>query len=235
VRPTCGFDRPKPLDPAVDRFKARSEEEQDDFRSLLASFVRLYAFLAKVVPFADPDLEKHYAFCRMLRTKLPRRGTGEPPVDLGDDVALEYYRLRIKEEGDIALNPGEGAALKGPTETGTAGPTPAEQEALSALIKVLNDRFGTDFTESERLFLHKELAKAVEDGVLGQLFRLLSGNTPADRNTLTGVSDFQVAISWERSQIRCVHAVTGPLWHRPPPMPSTSCRPTISPPVSKRP
>lgn len=34
------------LDPAVDRFKARDEETQDEFQVALGAYVRLYAFLS---------------------------------------------------------------------------------------------------------------------------------------------------------------------------------------------
>jgi type I restriction enzyme, R subunit len=43
------------------------EGEQRDFRGHLTDYVRLYAFLAQVLTFADADLEKLYVFARYLR------------------------------------------------------------------------------------------------------------------------------------------------------------------------
>ena len=57
--------------PVVERFQALSEEEQHDFRGQLTDYVRLYAFLAQVLTFADADLEKLYVFARHLRRLLP--------------------------------------------------------------------------------------------------------------------------------------------------------------------
>ena len=64
------------LAPLVERFTAMSEPERDDFRGQLTDYVRLYAFLAQVLTFADADLEKLYVFARYLRRLLPGRPSG---------------------------------------------------------------------------------------------------------------------------------------------------------------
>jgi type I restriction enzyme R subunit len=155
------------LDPAVDRFKGRTDEEQETFRSLSASYVRLYAFLGQIIPFADPDLEKLYAFLRMLKTKLPKRGEQTALVDINENVSLEYYRLDKIAEGRLKLVAGEAAALYGPTDVGT-GKVEGEKVELSKLIDVLNDRFGTDFSDSDQLFIEQIKLDAQESEELQQ-------------------------------------------------------------------
>ena len=59
------------LAPVVQRFGALPQAEQHDFRGQLTDYVRLYAFLAQVLTFADADLEKLYVFARHLRRLLP--------------------------------------------------------------------------------------------------------------------------------------------------------------------
>ena len=54
------------IDPAVGRFKAEPEERRVDFRHRLGTYLRLYAFVSQLVNYADPDLEKLYAFGRLL-------------------------------------------------------------------------------------------------------------------------------------------------------------------------
>ena len=138
------------LDPAVDRFKAiEDEDEREEFRGQLQAFCNLYGFLAQVVPFSDADLEKRYVFGKMLLRKLPAKGSG-PKVDLGDDVALQYYRLDMVEEGDLLLAAEGDQPIWGPGETGTGKPT-AETEKLSTLIDVLNQRFQTEFDQARDL------------------------------------------------------------------------------------
>ncbi|MGH7803431.1 MAG: type I restriction endonuclease subunit R, partial [Candidatus Binatia bacterium] len=73
------------LAPIVDRFRALGEAEQQDFRGELGDYVRLYAFLAQILTFADPDLEKLYAFARHLRRLLP-----SDPAELPREVQQNH-------------------------------------------------------------------------------------------------------------------------------------------------
>ena len=63
------------LDPAVERFKALTEEQQDEFRAALQRFVHVYAFLSQIVSFADTELERDYLYARALATLCPARPT----------------------------------------------------------------------------------------------------------------------------------------------------------------
>jgi type I restriction enzyme R subunit len=61
--------------------------------------------------------------------------------------------------GEINLHDGDPATVKSPTETGSR--KAKEDEApLSKIIQVLNDRFGTDFTEADRYFFEQIREKA---------------------------------------------------------------------------
>ena len=149
------------LAPGVDRFKALEEDEQEDFRGALKAFVNLYGFLAQVMPFQDPDLERRYTFGRFLQMKLPARSVDGPLV-LDDEVQLKYYRLQQISQGDIILKVADGGALKGPTDVGTRAATD-EKAHLSEIIDVLNDRFGTEFKPADQLFFDSIVAEAKED------------------------------------------------------------------------
>jgi type I restriction enzyme, R subunit len=148
------------LNPAVDRFKALDGEAQETFRSALVAFVNLYAFLSEVMPFQDVDLEKLYTFGRFLRLRLPTDRADVLVLD--DDVALRYYRLQKISEGRIALTSGEGGTIKGPTEVGTKKGEKTEV-ALSQIIDILNERFGTSFTPADQLFFDQVKAQAKAD------------------------------------------------------------------------
>ena len=145
------------LDPAVDRFKALGDtdeqrvELQEAFRGRLVAYKNLYAFLAQIVPFQDPNLEKLYAFGRMLLRKLPRPETGGP-LDLDDDVILASLKLKKEAEGDLDLKKGEGGELTGPGSTGTGAGKPPK-ELLSTIIDALNQRFGLDLPDHINEFL----------------------------------------------------------------------------------
>jgi len=154
------------IDVAVERFKLiEKEEHKEDFSNTLGVFVRLYAFLAQIMPFQDIELEKFYAYGRFLLKKLPRRELGGR-YHLGDEVALEYYRLQKMAEGGIELQKDSGATVKPVSEAGTKKEK-EEYARLSEIIKLLNDRFGTDFSEADKLFFDQIEEEMVLDNKLG--------------------------------------------------------------------
>jgi type I restriction enzyme, R subunit len=151
------------LDQAVERFKARNKEEREELKTLLVNFRNMYGFLSQVIPYQDSDLEQLYTYLRFLLTKLPNREAG-PGYHLEDEVELQYYRLQKISEGQIDLNTGDGKPLKGPSDVGT-GLEDAKIK-LSELIDILNERFGTDFTQADQLFFDQIQEEAVESEAL---------------------------------------------------------------------
>jgi type I restriction enzyme R subunit len=157
------------LDPAVSRFTARQQEDEAEaelWRGKVQAYRNLYGFLSQVIPYQDSDLERLYIFLRHLAAKLPRRHSG-PAYQFDDDVRLEYYRLQKISEGSISLRDGVAYRLDGPSEVGT-GVVREEEVALSQLIHVVNDRFGTDFNQSDQLFFDQMVEAAVRDEMLKQ-------------------------------------------------------------------
>lgn len=155
------------LDPAVDRFTALQEEDEGPaelWRGKLNAFRNLYAFLSQVIPYQDSDLERLYTFLRFLSSKLPKRTTGQR-YSFDDEVRLEYYRLQKISEGSISLSNGKAEPLDGPREVGS-GASHDEDVPLSNLIEVINERFGTDFTDADQLFFDQIIEAAIEDGSL---------------------------------------------------------------------
>ena len=152
-------------DPAVDRFKGIAEEEkQDEFKKGLRTWTNLYAFLSQIMPFIDSEFEKFYAYAKLLQTRLPKRELSES-LHLDDEVALEYYRLQKIKEGSIELQKGEEGELSGTTEAGLKR-AKDEEALLSEIINVLNDRFGTEFEEADKLFFDQIEAELMDDETL---------------------------------------------------------------------
>jgi len=152
-------------DPAVDRYKGIEEEDkQDEFKKGLRTWTNLYAFLSQIMPFSDAELEKFYAYAKLLQTRLPKRELSEA-LHLDDEVALEYYRLQKIKEGAIELEKGEEGELSGTSEAGLKR-AKEEEALLSQIINVLNDRFGTEFEEADKLFFDQIEAELMEDETL---------------------------------------------------------------------
>ena len=157
------------LDPAVDRFKALQESNDDEaelWRGKLQAFRNLYAFLSQIIPYQDSDLERLYTYLRHLSAKLPRRRTG-PAYEFDDEVRLEYYRLQKISEGSISLKEGTARPLDGPNEVGS-GALHEQPVALSRLIDLVNERFGTNFNQADQLFFDQIVEAAAKDSVLQQ-------------------------------------------------------------------
>ncbi len=150
------------IDPAVDRYKAiETEDEKDEFKKSLRTWTNLYAFLAQIMPFQEPEFEKFYAYAKLLQTKLPKRELAES-LQLADEIAMEYYRLQKVNEGAIELKKGEDGELDGLTEAGIKR-AKEEKALLSEIIEVLNDRFGTEFEDADKLFFDQIEAELIDD------------------------------------------------------------------------
>ena len=139
------------LAPAVERFRALSEEEQHDFRGQITDYVRLYAFLAQVLTFADADLEKLYVFARHLRRLLPA-DRAELPREVQQNIDMESYRIQQTGNGKIALERKPGILDPAGT-TGGHGTAPEELETLSRITAELNERFGLKLGPEHRVTL----------------------------------------------------------------------------------
>lgn len=152
------------LAPVVERFKEAPEDEQLDFREHLNDYVRLYAFLSQVITFQDTDLEKLYVFGRFLLRKLPVQ-RDKLPVEIQQNIDMESYRIQKTSSGKIKLQSGPGELQpRGPK--GQVSPSAEEMEELSKIIQELNKRFGTDFTEEDKVFIELLEARLAEDTAL---------------------------------------------------------------------
>ena len=169
------------LDPAVDRFTAlvlTDPEAAELWRGQLNAFRNLYAFLSQVIPYQDSDLEKLYTYFRLLSPKLPTRDAG-PAYHFDDEVRLAYYRLQKISEGSISLRDGKPEPLDGPRAVGS-GVARDEEVPLSRLIDVMNERFGTDFTEADQLFFDQIIEAALGESALQEA----ANTNPEDKFSL---------------------------------------------------
>jgi type I restriction enzyme R subunit len=151
----------KHIHPAVDRYKLLEEENAQLFRDKLTAFINAYAFLSQIIPYSDSEMEMLYSFSRFLLPHLPRE-RDIVIVKPEDDVSLQYYRIERVTSGSIVLDDGQSYGVKGLTEAGT-GKATDEKKPLSEIIEVLNSKFGTDFSEEDRLFFEQIKEKAVKD------------------------------------------------------------------------
>lgn len=160
----------KNIDPAVTRWRDKQEDERAAFKAQVSAFVRLYSFLSQVMPFNDSELEKLYAYCRLLITKLID-DAATARLQLSDEIALEYYRLQKISEGTVTLQVNEESGLRVPADVGTGAVPTGEQEPLSNIIKYLNDQFSTNFTQADQLYFEQIEEALVSDDKLASQAR----------------------------------------------------------------
>ena len=148
------------MQPAGDRFRGLTEQDQDAFRDALGRFVRVYGFLSLIVPFRNPELERDYRFCRALALLIRDRDAAQS-INLGTEVELTHLRHDPTFEGSIEL---PGARGEVATIFSGAGPlTDPESEPLSEIIARINERFGTDWTEQDQLVFRAAAQDLVTD------------------------------------------------------------------------
>jgi type I restriction enzyme R subunit len=122
--------------------------------------------LSHIISFADADLEKLYAFSRLLRRYLPKERE-ELPVEIQENIDIDSYRIKHQWKGNISLERGNGKVEpQGVKGEHIAGPEIIEP--LSQIIRELNERFG-------RVFIETLEARLAEDQSLTASVRV---NTP---------------------------------------------------------
>ncbi len=155
----------KELQPAVGRYRQLAAEDRDEFRDRLGAFVRLYSFISQIIGYADSDLERLAAFGHALLPCL--RDDNDGQIHPEDGVELEFYRLQRVGSGAVDLEDDDTATVKAPTEVGT-GRGDEDQAPLSEIIASLNERFGTAFNDTDRLFLEQIQHDGTKDPDISQ-------------------------------------------------------------------
>ncbi|MEO6233423.1 MAG: type I restriction endonuclease [Ferruginibacter sp.] len=138
------------LDAAAETFRTiLTEEQQDDFRAKCKTYVRLYVFLAQIVPFVNPYLERLYLFLNHLQNKLGRQREEDLAQGILDNIDMENLRYQLEGTANIILQQGD-ELQPIPTDMRGSVAEP-EMEYLSNIVKAFNDRFGTAFTNEDKV------------------------------------------------------------------------------------
>lgn len=165
------------LDYVVEDWRKLNEDEREDFRHQIQSFIRLYGYISQIITFRDMNLEKLYIFLRFLNKKLPKRER-DKLVDIFSYVDLEYFRIEKKFTTNIELDNGDGEVPPISTEPGD--PSIEEPiDLLSHIIQVLNENYGSDLSDDDKVNLEKIQKKLVEDEELRKVY--VGDNTESNR------------------------------------------------------
>jgi len=163
------------LNQALDLYnKIEDEEKQEEFKSLIQSFMRLYGYVSQIMSFTDEDIEKAFIFLRYLNKKLPKKSSDR--LDISDAIDLDSLRIQKIFEGSAELDPGETGTLD-PNDFDTQVIPEDENELLSSIIKQVNERFGSTLSEDDKLDLGTLNMRINEDAELRDIMKGDSSDT----------------------------------------------------------
>lgn len=161
---------------AVARFEGDDDEgRQEEFRQLLRSFNRFYAFIAQVIRLEDTSLEKLSAYGGWLSRLLPNRDV-PPEIEITEEMLrLQAFKVEEKEDDSASLAPGDTEALAAISEFGAKPYTDDEKKELSEIVQAFNDRHGTQFSEAD-MIRFEQVNREIMDEDLSEMMR----NNPPD-------------------------------------------------------
>ena len=142
------------------------ENEREDFKSILQSFIRLYAFVSQLITFEDVELEELYVFAKNLNRKLPKRKK-HLPHEIIDAVDLDSFRIQETFKGYLPLVK-DNSGVPGITG-GRPQHEEGEKDLLSHIIKTLNETHGLNLTEEDKVDIERVMDKLEENEELREV------------------------------------------------------------------
>jgi len=156
-----------------------NDEQKAEIKASIKSFVRLYRFLSQIITFTDINLEKWYVLLVHLAKVLPP-SSAHLPLEVLNDINLHSYKLQHQYTTDLNLESGDNP-MTGLTPGGRSGNQDDEEELLTKIIKTLNDTFGLDLTDDDKVEVKKLKNKVYNDDELMAFFN--------DKNSKDNIKD----------------------------------------------
>lgn len=137
------------LKPVADRYNKLAPDERYNFRRQVRSYIKWYGYISQICRMFDAEMQKEYIFCSYLLRLLPPEPT--QMIDLDGALKLEFYKLNKTFTGAIKLIDQSGEYVPG---KGKGQASPESKEPLEEVIQKINELFGGDFTEADRVLIY---------------------------------------------------------------------------------
>jgi type I restriction enzyme, R subunit len=142
--------------------QTKARDELMIFSESLSKFVRVYEYVAQLVEFNDPTLEAFASYARLLRKRL--KGIAAEQVDLND---LTLTHFKVGKNGTLVGISGEEAPELDPiTDNGLREARDREKKYLSELIDKLNDAFGKDISDKDKVAFAVHVSEKLRDDAI---------------------------------------------------------------------
>ena len=126
---------------SVELFKQLEFNLQVKTKSSMKSYLRVYPFLAAVLPYKSIEWEKLNTFYMLLAHKLPVLKGEDLTVGLQESIDFDQYRVIKQEEIKIELENTDTEIDPVPV-SGGKGPVSPDMQPLSAILDEFNRMFG---------------------------------------------------------------------------------------------
>jgi type I restriction enzyme R subunit len=164
------------IDEVIENWKMlESDELREDFKSDIQSFCRLYSYISQITTFTEVRWEKLFVFLKFLNKKLPKR-EGEK-IKISDSVDLDSLRIQMIGESKLYLE--ERIGELNPMSDSGGSYSPEDKELLSQIIKRVNDIFGVDLNEEDKVDLKNISSRMVQNAELESI--MVGNNTEDDK------------------------------------------------------
>ncbi|MDB4604466.1 DEAD/DEAH box helicase family protein [Acidimicrobiia bacterium] len=156
------------LDEVCDQFSKLEENEQDEFKSYILSFMKAYGYLSQIITFQDTDLEKHYIFLKYLYKKIPKKT--KEKFELDSSISLED--LRINKLRNVEANLNDEVEILNQLLFSPANSPDEVKDLLSEIINQVNHLYGIeldkdDLNEIEEIEEALNLSSEIKNVMLG--------------------------------------------------------------------
>lgn len=141
-----------------------TEEEMESFKTTVFDYLKKYAFISQIVTFEDPQLEKLFIFLKYLIKKLPRR-ENPLPYEVLEAIDMSTYKIAKTAEISVKLDNEEGK-IDPMGKGGAKIQIEDEWDILSKIIKEINERYGTDFNDKDRVILNSITMRLLKSDTL---------------------------------------------------------------------
>ncbi len=162
-------------------------DTQDRFRKLCNQFVKLYKFLCQVISFEDVSLEKLYVFLAALAKQLPF-DPDTLPYEVLNEAQLDSYKLQYMYTKNLQLQ-SQDTAMEGLQPGSVGGGQEQELEWLSKIIKTLNETFGLDLSDEDKVDLQHLHDRLTHDEELMAFFNALNARDDVQEHFNEAVDD----------------------------------------------
>jgi type I restriction enzyme, R subunit len=142
------------------------EDGQVGFKGKAKAFLRMYGFLASILPYTHAPWEKLSIFLNLLVGKLPAPKEDDLSQGILDLIDMDSYRVEKKKAMAIQL-PDEEAEIDPVPAEGSGKKIDPELDLLSNIIKAFNELWGnipwTDADRVQKLVMEEIPAKVAAD------------------------------------------------------------------------